>query len=137
MDVFPFYNNYKEFSRHSNFLQTQRKKFYTNHVVLLFTSKNIRLINQETSRTQVNKCTSNNGGECRTLYTLEMRYGLISMHWSNIVNPSIPGKPRGCARFGWTMMKYAFYITTYQSGGEGKVDTQTEVWTERQKNLIR
>ena len=38
--------------------------------------------------------------------------------------------------FGWTIMKYAFYITTSQSGGEGKGNTQTDVSIDRQKNLI-
>ena len=37
-----------------------------------------------------------------------MRYGSIPPYGSNIVNPSIPIKPRLCARFGSTMMKNAF-----------------------------
>ena len=33
-------------------------------------------------------------------------------------------------------MKYDFYVTAYQSGGEGQGDTQTDVRTNRQNNLI-
>ena len=55
-----------------------------------------------------------------------MLYGLIPPCCSIIVNTSIPSKPRRCARFGWNMMKYAFYATTYQSGGEGQGDTHLE-----------
>ena len=45
---------------------------------------------------------------CRTPCTLEMRYRLIPLRGSNIVNLSIPSKPRLRTRFGWTMMKYTF-----------------------------
>ena len=38
--------------------------------------------------------------------------------------------------FGRTMMMYAFYVTTSQSGGEGQGDTQAEVGTDRKTNLI-
>ena len=55
-----------------------------------------------------------------------MLYGLIPPCCSIIVNTSIPSKPRRCARFGWNMMKYAFYATTYQSGGEGQGDTHLD-----------
>ena len=34
------------------------------------------------------------------------------------------------------MMKYNFYVTTSQSGGEGKVNTYTEVMTDIQTELI-
>ena len=73
---------------------------------------------------------------CRTPYTLEMRCRLIPPCGSNIVYPSIPSKTRWCTRFGQNMMKYDFYVTTYQSGGEGQGDTQTDVGTDRQTNLI-
>ena len=33
------------------------------------------------------------------------------------------------------MMKYTFYVTTSQSGGEGQVDTQTYNGTDRQSNI--
>ena len=33
------------------------------------------------------------------------------------------------------MMKYTFYVTTYQSGGEGKGDTKTEFGIYRKTNL--
>ena len=35
------------------------------------------------------------------------------------------------------MMKYNFYVTTSQSGGEGKFDIQTDVGTYRQTNFYR
>ena len=38
--------------------------------------------------------------------------------------------------FGRTMMMYAFYVTTSQSGGEGQGDTQIDVGTDRQMKLI-
>ena len=59
---------------------------------------------------------------CLTLCTLYMCYGIRPPRWSNIVNCSIPNKPRWCARFGWTMINYAFYVTTSQSGGGEKGD---------------
>ena len=34
------------------------------------------------------------------------------------------------------MIKYAFYVTTSQIGGEGKGNTQTDVGTDRKTNLI-
>ena len=34
------------------------------------------------------------------------------------------------------MMQYAFYVTTYQIGGESQVHTQTDVDTDRYRNLI-
>ena len=34
------------------------------------------------------------------------------------------------------MMKYAFYVTTSKSGGEGQGDTQTEVGADINTNLI-
>ena len=34
------------------------------------------------------------------------------------------------------MMKYAFYVTTSQSGGEVQGNTQTGVGTDRKMNLI-
>ena len=33
-------------------------------------------------------------------------------------------------------MKYTFYVTTYQSGGEGQGDTQKDVGTYIKMNLI-
>ena len=36
---------------------------------------------------------------CRSPFTLDMCYGLIPPHGSNIVNAIIPSKPRLCARF--------------------------------------
>ena len=33
------------------------------------------------------------------------------------------------------MMNHAFYVITYQSGGEGKGDTQIDFGTDRQKNM--
>ena len=35
------------------------------------------------------------------------------------------------------MMQYIFYVTTYQSGGAGQGDKQTEVRTYRQTNIYR
>ena len=34
------------------------------------------------------------------------------------------------------MMKYNFYVTTSQSGGEDRGDTQADVGTDRQTNII-
>ena len=34
------------------------------------------------------------------------------------------------------MMRYAFYVTNSQNGGEGQGDTQTDDRTYRQKNII-
>ena len=73
---------------------------------------------------------------CCTMCTLEMCYGLIPPFWSNIVNPSIPSKPRWRTKFGWNLMKYVFYVTTSQRGGEGQGDTHTYVSTDRHTNLI-
>ena len=47
---------------------------------------------------------------CHAICTLYMSYGLISPRWNNIVNTSITSKPRWRARFGWTIMKYAFCV---------------------------
>ena len=33
-------------------------------------------------------------------------------------------------------MKYVFYVTTYQSGGEGQGNTHTDVGTDIQMNFI-
>ena len=63
-------------------------------VVLLFTTQEKRLIDPKISKTYVHKFTSNNWGECHTTFALEMRYRLIPPRVSNIVNPSIPSKPR-------------------------------------------
>ena len=41
----------------------------------------------------------------------------------------------GCARFGLTMMKYAFYVTTSQSGVEGRDDTHIETGIDIQTKL--
>ena len=38
--------------------------------------------------------------------------------------------------FGLTMMKYTFYVTTSQIGGEGQGDTQTDAGTDIQTNII-
>ena len=48
------------------------------------------------------------GGGCCTPCTLEIFYRLIPPHINDIVNPSIPSKPRLCAGFGLNMLKYAF-----------------------------
>ena len=58
------------------------------------------------------------------------------MHMSNKVNTIIPSKPRRRARFQLTMMKYAFYVTTYQSGGGGQISTHKDVGTDTQDDLI-
>ena len=63
------------------------------HIIFFFKNQNIRLINLEISKTQVHKCTSNHWGWCRTPCTLEMRYGLIPLLGSNIVNPSYIAAP--------------------------------------------
>ena len=73
---------------------------------------------------------------CQTLCTLYMHYRLICPRWSNILKPSIPNKPGLRARLGWTIMNYAFYVNTYQSGGEVQGNTQTEVSTYRLTDLI-
>ena len=57
-------------------------------------TQDIVLLKPQISKIQVHKCNSNNGGELQTPRTLDMCYGLIPMHMSNIVNPSITGKPR-------------------------------------------
>ena len=135
--VVTLYNKYEVFSRQSNFpSNAQTRKFFTTHVVFFFQSQNIRLINPVISKTHVHKCISNHGGGCRTPCTLDIRYGLIPLRWSNIVNPSIPSKPRWFTRFGWNMMKYAFYVNNSQSGGEGQVNTCTDVRTDRNTNII-
>ena len=72
----------------------------------------------------------------RTLCTLDMHYGLINPLWSDILNPSIPSNPRWHAGFGWTIMKYTFYITTYKSGDGVKGDTQTDIRKDIQTNMI-
>ena len=43
-------------------LQIQTKKFFINHVILFFTSQNIRLLKPEIIYTKLHKCTSNHGG---------------------------------------------------------------------------
>ena len=55
--------------------------------------------------------------------TLDMHYRLLPPHGSNIVKPSITSKPKWHVRFGWNMMKYDFYATTSQSGGEEQGNT--------------
>ena len=55
---------------------------------------------------------------------------------SNIVNPGILSKARWCTSFGWTMMKYAFYVTTSQIEGGGQGDTHIDVRMDRQMNII-
>ena len=71
-----------------------------NHNFLFFQNQKIRLINPEISNTQVHKCTSNHGWGFRATCTLEMCYRSIIPHMIDIVNPSIPSKPRRCVRFG-------------------------------------
>ena len=44
---------------------------------------------------------------CNTC-TQDICYGSIPPFRSDTINPSIPSKPRLCARFGLIMMKYAF-----------------------------
>ena len=53
----------------------------------------------------------------------------------NIENPIIPSKTWWRARFGWTMTKYTFSVTTPQSGYEGQGDTYTDVRIDRHTKL--
>ena len=112
------------------------KEFFTTHIVFLFKKQKIRIINLWMSKMKVNQYTSNHGRECHTTCTLEMHCGLIPQCGSNIVNPSIPSKPSLCVRFGWTMMKYIFYLTISQSGVKWKGDKNAYAKTGRQMNLI-
>ena len=73
---------------------------------------------------------------CCTPCTLEMYYGLIPLQRSNIVKTGMPSKPRWCMRFGWIMVKYAFYVATSHIGGEEKVYIHTDVGTYIQMKLI-
>ena len=57
------------------------------------------------------------------MFELDICYGLIPPYKSNIENPIIPSKPRWRANFGWTMTKYAFYLTTSQILGEEQGNT--------------
>ena len=134
--VFSLYKNYGEFHDTVIFLQTQRNKFLTTHVILLFTSQNTILINLEIIKTQVHKFISNHWGEFRTLCTLEMRYGLIPSCWRNSVNPSKPSKTMWRAIFGLNIMKYTFHLTTTQIGDEGQVNTYIDIKTDIHMNLI-
>ena len=86
-----------------------KKKFLQ---LTFFNNKNITLIKPQISKIQVHKCTSDNGWGCRTPCTLDIRYVLIPLHRSNIVNTKIPNKPRLRARFGWIMTKYDFTSPT-------------------------
>ena len=72
---------------------------------------------------------------CLTPCTLEVRCRKITSSSSNIVNPSIPSKHRWHVKLGWTMINYSFYITTSQSGGEGKGNTQIDTRTDIHTNL--
>ena len=112
------YNNYKEFSWQIHFCSSTKKIVFTTHIVLVFTSQTIGLINPEISKTEVHNVPPNHKGECHTLCTLDMRYRLIYTRWINIVNPIIPSKTRWWVRFGWAIMMCAFCITTAQRGGE-------------------
>ena len=58
---------------------------------------------------------------CRTPSTIEMCYTLIPMCRINILNPSLPIKPRLHTRFGSTMMKYNFTSPLPKVGVKGKV----------------
>ena len=73
---------------------------------------------------------------CRTLRTIYIRYSLINPRGISIVNSSIPSKPTLHAKFGLNMLKYDFYVTTCQSGGEGQVNTLTYIGKDRHLNLI-
>ena len=68
--------------------------------------------------------------------TLYMHYGLLPPHKNNIVNSSIKSKTRGRMRFGLTMIKYTFYVTTSQIGGGDQGDTQKDFRSDIQTNLI-
>ena len=112
------------------YLQYTNKEVSATHVLLK--NKDLRLVNQQMIKTYLDKCTSNNRGEWHTMCTQDMRYGLIPPHRNNIVNHSIPGKPRLHARFGWTMIKYAFMSPPTKREIEGKViNIQTLVHTGR------
>ena len=112
-------------------LNTHTRNIFTTHVVLYFKNKKIRLINPQISKKQIHNFTSNHGRECCIPFTLEMCYGWISPHRSSIVNPSITSKPRWCAGFGWNTMKYAFCVTTSESGGVSQGDTQIKIGIDR------
>ena len=57
-------------------------------------------MNSQISKMQVHKFILNHEAECRTPFTLDMHYRLIPPRSINVVTPSIPSKPRSCARFG-------------------------------------
>ena len=128
--VVSLYNNYEEFSWQSHISYIQKQWSFSRLTSFSYLKKqNIRPINPETSKTNVHKCSYNIG--CRVMhyvYTI-YAYGLIPPLWSNIVNPIISSKPRWCARFGWTMVKYSFYIATSQSGVIGQGNTQPDAGT--------
>ena len=127
--------NSEKFSWHSHF-SSQTRNFSQLTSFFLFKKQKIRIINLWMSKMKVNQYTSNHGRECHTTCTLEMHCGLIPQCGSNIVNPSIPSKPSLCVRFGWTMMKYIFYLTISQSGVKWKGDKNAYAKTGRQMNLI-
>ena len=135
MAVVSLYNNYKQFSRHSRFYSIQKKEVF-HESRRFFINQNIRLINPEISKTHVHTFTYNHRRGCCTPCTLETRYGQIPPYGSNIVNPSIPSKHRWRARFGWTMMKYTFYVTTSESGGESQGNTYADFRKYSYKNII-
>ena len=64
-----------------------------------------------------------------------MCYKLIPLHRKDIINHTVPSKPRLRARFGSTMMKCAFTSPTVK-WGEWKGNTRTDINTDRQTELI-
>ena len=70
---------------------------------------------------QVHECTSINVGKCHTTSTIDISYSLINLHGNDIVIPIISSKPRLRARFGSTLIKYAFMSTPSKVGLNIKV----------------
>ena len=104
----PLQKLWRFFMTWSFIFNTRTRKFFTTWVVYSFKNQNIMLINPEIIQAELHKCTSNYVGYWYTLFTLEVRYGLIPPCEINIVKPSIKNKPRLRARFGLTMVKYTF-----------------------------
>ena len=81
--------------------------FFTACTIFFF-KKKIITINPQIIKTQVHKCTYDHWRECGTPITIDMCYGLIPQHSSNIANPITPSKPRLHGMFGSNMMKNTF-----------------------------
>ena len=114
-------------------IQYTNKIFFTTHILLFF-NQNIIIINLKINKTQGHKCTSNHGGQFRTIITIYMRYRLITLHRNDIVNHSIPINARLCESFGSIMIKYAPTQppTTVGANGKeihGQKMAHTERWT--------